>query len=413
MNYGLPYKGSKNKLAPKIFELFPQKKNFYDLFCGGGAMTHYALLSNKFEKVYQNDINKDCLDLFIDAAKGKYRNETRWISREDFLNSNEPYVKFCWSFGNNLKSYLYSEEIEPYKKALHYARVFNDFSLFEKMGIKLKSASRIEIEKNKKELKEKYIIWYVKEVLHSDYEIEKLRKDLTEKIKKNREELRQYLIDALKKSGLTQSEVDRRNGNQMSGHYFGKSQWRFPTREEYKKMQEYLPLEKDYDEIYGLQDLMQSLQSLKSLKSLESLQSLQRLQSLQSLESLQRLQSLQSLQSLQRLERLEQFSTDYQNVNIYKDSVIYCDIPYKGTDGYNGIDFDHERFYSWCEKQTEPVFISSYKMPEDRFVCIATFEHRSILSATANNKVLEKVFIPKHQADSYRLPGSLFDFEEI
>ena len=87
MNYGLPYKGSKNKLAPKIFELFPQKKNFYDLFCGGGAVTHYALLSNKFEKVYQNDINKDCLDLFIDAAKGKYRNETRWISREDFLNS--------------------------------------------------------------------------------------------------------------------------------------------------------------------------------------------------------------------------------------------------------------------------------------------------------------------------------------
>ena len=32
MNYGLPYKGSKNKLAQKIFELFPQKKNFMTCF---------------------------------------------------------------------------------------------------------------------------------------------------------------------------------------------------------------------------------------------------------------------------------------------------------------------------------------------------------------------------------------------
>ena len=398
MNYGLPYKGSKNKLAPKIFELFPQKKNFYDLFCGGCAMTHFGMLHNKFEKFIINDINPMCPTLFVDAVNGKFKNETRWISREDFLNSNEPYVKFVWSFGNNLRGYLYGKEIEPWKKALHYARVFDDFSLFEEMGIKLKSASRIEIEKNKKELKEKYIIWYVKEVLHSEYKIEALRKDLTENIKKNSEELRQYLIDALKKSGLTQSEVDRRNGNQMSGHYFGKSQWQFPTREEYKKMQEYLPLEKDYDEIYGLQNLMQSLGSLQSLESLQSLQSLER---------------LQSLESLERLERLEQFSTDYQNIEIKKDSVIYCDIPYENTEGYNGIDFDFERFYSWCEKQTEPVFISSYKMPQDRFVCIATFEHRSILSAVANNKVLEKVFIPKHQFENYKLPESLFSFEEM
>ena len=373
MKYGLPYKGSKNKLAPKIFELFPKKKNFYDLFCGGCAMTHYGMLNNSFENFIINDLNPMCSELFIDAINGKYRDEKRWISREDFLNSNEPYVKFVWSFGNSLKNYLYSKEIEPWKKALHYARVYKDFSLFEKMDIHLENADRITIQKNHKELKEKYIIWYVKEVLHSDYEIEKLRKNLTENIQKNKEELRQYLLDALKKSGLTQSEVGRRNGNQMGGHYFGKSQWQFPTREEYQKMQGFLPLEKDYDEIYGLQDFMQSL------------------------ESLERLQSLQSLESLESLQRLECFSTDYQNVEIKKDSVIYCDIPYESTDGYTVGSFDVERFYSWCEKQTEPLFISSYKMPEDRFVCVATFEHRSLLSATTKNKVLEKVFIPKHQ----------------
>ena len=145
MNYGLPYKGSKNKLAPKLFELFPQKKNFYDLFCGGGAVTHYALLSNKFEKVYQNDINKDCLDLFIDAAKGKYRNETRWISREDFfkLKDSEPYVKFCWSFGNNLRDYLYGKDWEQLYKAWHYAIFFDDFELMKSYGVDLSSIKKI------------------------------------------------------------------------------------------------------------------------------------------------------------------------------------------------------------------------------------------------------------------------------
>ena len=384
-NYGFPYMGSKNRLAEKIVKLFPDAENFYDLFCGGCAITHRALIENRWKNYVINDIDSRCPTLFLDAINGKFKNETRWISREDFYNlkDDDGYVAFCWSFGNNEKGYLYSKEIEPWKKALHYARVFDDFSLFEEMEIKLKSASRIGIEKNKKELKEKYIIWYVKEVLHSEYENEALRKDLTENIKKNREELRQYLIDALKKSGLTQSEVDRRNGNQMSSHYFGKSQWQFPTREEYKKMQEYLPLEKDYDEIYGLQDLMQSLESLERLQSLE------------------RLESLQSLERLQSLESLEQFSTDYSDIEIKKDSVIYCDIPYKGTDKYNNIDFDYERFYSWCKNQTELCFISSYEMPED-FIPIAEFPHRSILSATKNKPVLEKVFIPKHQLELYK-----------
>lgn len=40
-------------------------------------------------------------------------------------------------------------------------------------------------------------------------------------------------------------------------------------------------------------------------------------------------------------------------------------------------------------------------MPED-FIPIAEFPHRSILSATKNNLVLEKVFIPKHQIELYK-----------
>ena len=93
---------------------------------------------------------------------------------------------------------------------------------------------------------------------------------------------------------------------------------------------------------------------------------------------------------------------DYEEVAIPEDSVIYCDIPYEGTDGYlekGQGGFDYERFYQWCERQTQPVFISSYQMPEDRFDCIEEFTHRSTLSATANNLVTERIYVPKHQAE--------------
>lgn len=160
MNYGLPYKGSKNAIAEKVVSLFPKRKHFYDLFCGGCAITHKALLDGKFETYTINDINADCPTLFEQAIKGKYKDEKRWISKEDFKNSKEPYVRFCWSFGNNLKNYLYGEVVEPWKKALHYARVFNDFTLLEEMGIK-SDGSRKDIKEHHNEYKEKYIKWYL------------------------------------------------------------------------------------------------------------------------------------------------------------------------------------------------------------------------------------------------------------
>lgn len=91
---------------------------------------------------------------------------------------------------------------------------------------------------------------------------------------------------------------------------------------------------------------------------------------------------------------------DYAKVEIPDDSVIYCDIPYEDTNVYNKAEgFDYERFYDWCEHQTQPVFISSYQMPDDRFDCIEEFSHRSTLSATANNLVTERIYIPKHQKE--------------
>ena len=139
MKYGLPYKGSKNKLAERIVSLLPKRTHLIDLFCGGCAVSHAALLRNKYEHIHINDINWMCPTLFIDALNGKYQNETRWISREDFfrLKDTDPYVAVVWSFGNNLRNYLYSKEIEPLKKAIHYAIFFRDYSLGKDLGYDL------------------------------------------------------------------------------------------------------------------------------------------------------------------------------------------------------------------------------------------------------------------------------------
>ena len=139
MKYGLPYKGSKNKLAERIVSLLPKRTHLIDLFCGGCAVSHAALLRNKYEYIHINDINWMCPTLFIDALNGKYQNETRWISREDFfrLKDTDPYVAVVWSFGNNLRDYLYSKEIEPLKKAIHYAIFFRDYSLGKDLGYDL------------------------------------------------------------------------------------------------------------------------------------------------------------------------------------------------------------------------------------------------------------------------------------
>ena len=383
--------GSKNKIAEWVVGHFPEKKHFYDLFAGGCAVTHCAMLKSKFKTFTINDISK-MTEFFTDAISGKYADERRWISREDFsrLKDNDEYVRICWSFGNKGENYLYSKEIEPWKKALHHACVYGDFSLMEEFGIRT-DGTKIDIKKNAAEYKEKYIRWYLKNVLKTSAEYERLRSNLEAKIKDNSEKLRAYLLEGLRKAGKTAAEVNRFLGtNGMAGHYFGRSQWEFPTREVYIKLQSLLYLPENYDEIYGLQSLYERLQSL---------QSLERLQSLQSLESLQRLERLERLQRLQSLESLQKFRGDYRNVKIQPDSLIYCDIPYKNTAEYSDGGFDHESFYDWAEKQREPVIISEYAMPEERFERIDFIKKRSLLFSGSNLFHEEGLFVPKTQIE--------------
>ena len=315
MKYGLPYQGSKNSIVDWVISNIPKSENFYDLFCGGCAVTHGALLSDKFVNVYANDINPFST-LFIDAIKGKYRNENRWISRSDFENMKESdaYVAMCWSFGNDCRSYLFSPENERLKKAFWYAVMFNDYSLADELNLPLKRTDAVDKRKRRVEI-----------------------------------------MQSWKKSNKSKI-IDR-----------------------------------------------MELQSLERLERLQSLERLERLQSLESLERLQSLESLESLERLQSLERLPEFSMsigNYYDVKIKQNSILYCDIPYRQTKKYSCGGFDYDRFYSWCEQQSELVMVSEYNMP-DIFIRVASVGKQGTMCANSSKKVIEGLFVPKSQKALY------------
>lgn len=134
-NYGLPYMGSKNKLAEDIVNFLPQKKVLVDLFGGGGAISVCASQSGKYQKIIYNELNSLISETFQKALNGEYENERRWVSREEFekLKKTDGYVAICFSFSNNCNTYMYSPKIEPYKRAYHYAIVFDDFEPFNEL----------------------------------------------------------------------------------------------------------------------------------------------------------------------------------------------------------------------------------------------------------------------------------------
>ena len=132
MTYGMPYKGSKSRIAEAIISRLPPAKHFYDVFGGGGAMSHCAALSGKYQIIHYNEPAPLICRGFRMAITGQFKGEDRWISREDFhrLKSSDPYAAICWSFGNDLDTYLYSRELEPLKRALHHAIFWDDWKPF-------------------------------------------------------------------------------------------------------------------------------------------------------------------------------------------------------------------------------------------------------------------------------------------
>ncbi len=134
--FGIGYLGSKNDIADKIVDILPPADVFIDAFAGGCAVTHAAMLSGKYRQVIANDIN-DVPQLFLDVKDDKCVNAKHWVSREEFfcLKDSDVLIRLVWSFGYDGKSYCYGRDREPFYKAVHYAVMERDYSLWEAMGL--------------------------------------------------------------------------------------------------------------------------------------------------------------------------------------------------------------------------------------------------------------------------------------
>lgn len=129
--YGIPYMGSKRKIAKQIvgyiIEQNPNMKYFYDLFGGGGAIS-FEMLKHPGIKVIYNEFDPAMVNLIKKIRDDGVPEEFyQWIDRDTFFKYKDGVdwfsgmAKTCWSFGNNYKKgYLYGKNIEHYKKFLHY-----------------------------------------------------------------------------------------------------------------------------------------------------------------------------------------------------------------------------------------------------------------------------------------------------
>lgn len=336
-NYGIPYMGSKNRIAKQIIDFLPSGETLVDLFGGGGAITDCASESGKWKNVIYNELDVLPYTCFLKALRGEYENETRWISRDDFfkLKDTDEYVACCFSFGNNFRDYMYNEKIEPYKRAYHYAIVLNDFQplseLFDEETVEMLKKS-VEGETDKKQRRLKFT-----------------------------RALGNYII------GLSK-EAEVRKTVQPFDTYVGN--------------------------LLQNQQRKETIDTLK--KTVQIINGKFPGQSLQSQERNERLNQMHH----EQVDNITFFNDDYRNVKLPANAIIYCDIPYKQTQKYNtSTSFDYDAFYDWCiekKKQGYQVFISEYSMPEDRFECIKEFSKITSLAAIKSSRVTEKIFVPKN-----------------
>lgn len=129
---GVPYQGSKSKTGKDIVDVLPKGKRFVDLFSGGGAMTHAALLSGKYDTFHMNDKFPMGQDLFLGGMEGKYRDYNKDVTREEFYNGMQYTPEgLMASFNGNGRSYANVDKTGRDKKKEQIRRVQNLESLGE------------------------------------------------------------------------------------------------------------------------------------------------------------------------------------------------------------------------------------------------------------------------------------------
>ena len=361
--YGAAYQGSKSKIADDIISKLPNKKYFIDAFSGGGALAHCALESGKFEHIIANDIQtKDILEAhFLWTPEQHLEFQKKWVTKEEFEQTDNLYIKTCWSFSNNRKAYIYSDACYEYKRLLHNAICFRNYKEFEDYcGIDLSEI------------------------------------DSYDNLNERRKAARRAILKALKPYSF--KETINRNTHIPKEIYdailAGNKDWRNlgVDRLEYKCVDrilrsEVLETSKNVENMLCLTNLEYAKQSkgLVNIISSENLErtkqgkSIERLQNLQSMEATKQGKNVESLAQQENLLRSKNItasnisitSVSYNEIDLPdpSETVIICDAPYRYTQGYQ-VDFDNDKFEQWCiDKSREgyEIFVCEYNIENPAF----------------------------------------------
>ena len=361
--YGAAYQGSKSKIADDIISLLPARKYFIDAFSGGGALAHCALESGKFEHIIANDLQtKDILEAhFLWTPEQHLEFQKKWVTKEEFDQTDNLYIKTCWSFSNNRKAYIYSKTCYEYKRRLHNAICFRNYKDFEDYcGIDLSEIDSYD--------------------------------DLNER----RKAARRAILKALKPYSF--KETINRNTHIPKEIYDailgGNKDWRnlAGNRLDYKCVDRILRAEtletsKNVENMLCFTNIEYAKQS-KGLVNIISSENLERTKQGKSIERLQNLQSMEASKYSKNVESLAQqenllrskaitasnisiTSVSYDEIDLPNpnETIIICDPPYRDTQGYQ-VEFDNDKFEQWCiDKSREgyEVFVCEYNIDNQAF----------------------------------------------
>lgn len=320
-NYGVPYKGSKNMIAEWVVSHVPECGTFFDVFAGGCAVTDCILRKGQAKHAVANDLAPMPVKCFEMAVRGEFADEDRWISREAFfmLKDTDPYVRFCFSFGNNAKCYMYSTTIEPYKRAIHYVLFHDYWDYFDRLCPEVCDACHAALD------------------------------------------------------GITDRKERRINFNRASTNRI-----------------------KELSGDNWFAPIVQNNPLYRTVKTKNPKRDFSAGDGSQSLEGMTRLQSLQNLEP-----SLETSNLDYRaltdRILTTDGAFVYCDPPYRGTQGYG--EFDYDAFLDWALEigKKRPVLISEYAIDHDGFIEVDSKLKLSSFSGNGSKTVDEKLYTVKRR----------------
>lgn len=328
--YGAAYQGSKSKIADEIISFLPARKYFIDAFSGGGALAHCALESGKFENIIANDLQtREILEAhFLWTPEQHLEFQKKWITKEEFEQTNDLYIKTCWSFSNNRKAYIYSKACYEYKRLLHNAICFGNYKEFEDYcGIDLSEIDSYE--------------------------------DLNER----RKAARRAILKALKPYSFKESINSNTHIPKeiYDAILAGNKDWRNlgVDRSEYKCIDRVLMIES-----------METTKQDKCVKNILYLENLERTKQSKNVAFLTQQENLLRSKSITS-SNISITSVSYDEIDLPdpNETVIICDPPYRNTQGYQ-VEFDNDKFEQWCiDKAREgyEIFVCEYNIENPAF----------------------------------------------